>query len=104
MIDRRRFSTTACGYVDKSEKVIHNLVRQTTSPSEVPSAARYLDTRVTSSGEVHQQVKHLGRRGTSADDTPRRSGMPNSLPHRPRAGSLQRKGSYVWSYVPPAEL
>ena len=42
MINRRKFSTTACGYVDKSRKVIHNLGR-----------------RSTSAGEVHQQVMHL---------------------------------------------
>lgn len=42
MIDRRLFSTTACGYVDKSRKVIHNLGRRTTS-----------------SGEVRRQMIHL---------------------------------------------
>ena len=42
MIDRREFSTTACGYVDKSRKVIHNLGR-----------------RGTSAGEVHRQMIHL---------------------------------------------
>ena len=42
MIDRRWFSTTACGYVDKSRKVIHNLGR-----------------RGTSSGEAHRQMIHL---------------------------------------------
>lgn len=42
MIDRRWFSTTACGYVDKSGKIIHNL-----------------DRRSTSSGEVHRQMVHL---------------------------------------------
>lgn len=42
MIDRRWFSTTACGYVDKSRKVIHNLGR-----------------RGTSAGEVHCQMIHL---------------------------------------------
>lgn len=63
MIDRRRFSTTACGYVDKSRKVIHSLVRQTTSPSEISCITRYLDTRVTSSGEVHRQMIHLDEVG-----------------------------------------
>ena len=43
MIDRRRFSTTACGYVDKSRKVIHNLGRQTTSSGEVHRQMIYLD-------------------------------------------------------------
>lgn len=42
MINRRWFSTTACGYVDKSRKVIHNLGR-----------------RGTSAGEVHRQMNHL---------------------------------------------
>lgn len=42
MIDRQWFSTTACGYVDKSRKVIHNLGR-----------------RGTSAGEVHRQMIHL---------------------------------------------
>lgn len=42
MIDRRWFSTTACGYVDKLRKVIHNLGR-----------------RGTSSGEVYRQMIHL---------------------------------------------
>ena len=46
MIDRRRFSTTACGYVDKSRKVIHNLSR-----------------RSTSAGEVHRQMIHLDEVG-----------------------------------------
>ena len=69
MVNRRWFSTIACGYVDKSEKVIHNLGRQTTSPSEVPCATRYLNAQTTSLGEVHQQVKYLGRRSTSADGT-----------------------------------
>ena len=46
MIDRRLFSTTACGYVDKSRKVIHNLSR-----------------RSTSSGEVHRQMIHLDEVG-----------------------------------------
>ena len=59
MINRRWFSTTACGYVDKSRKVIHNLGRQTTSPSEVPCITRYLNTRTTSSGEVPRQMIHL---------------------------------------------
>ena len=40
MIDRRRFSTTACGYVDKSEKL-----------------------STTSSGEVHRQMIHLDEVG-----------------------------------------
>lgn len=71
MVDRQRFSTTACGYVDKSEKVIHNLDRQNTSPSEVPCATRYLNAQTTSPGEVPQQAVYLIRRGTSADDTPR---------------------------------
>ena len=43
MIDRRRFSTTACGYVDKSRKVIHNLGMRTTSSGEVPRQMIYLD-------------------------------------------------------------
>ena len=43
MIDRRRFSTTACGYVDKSRKVIYNLSRQTTSSGEVHRQMIYLD-------------------------------------------------------------
>ena len=43
MIDRREFSTTACGYVDKSRKVIHNLGRQTTSSGEVPRQMIRLD-------------------------------------------------------------
>ena len=43
MIDRREFSTTACGYVDKSRKVIHNLGRQTTSSGEVPRQMIHLD-------------------------------------------------------------
>ena len=60
MIDRRWFSTTACGYVDKSRKVIHNLIRQTTSPSEVSCITRYLNTRTTSSGAVPRQMTHLG--------------------------------------------
>ena len=59
MIDRRKFSTTACEYVDKSRKVIHNLGRRTTSPSEVPCITRYLNTRTTSSGEVPRQMIHL---------------------------------------------
>ena len=46
MIDRQQFSTTACGYVDKSRKVVHNLIRQGTS-----------------AGEVHQQMIHLDRVG-----------------------------------------
>ena len=36
MIDRQWFSTTACGYVDKSRKVIHNLGRRGTLVGEVP--------------------------------------------------------------------
>ena len=71
MINRQWFSTTACGYVDKSRKVIHNLDRQTTSPSEVPCITRYLNTRTTSLGEVPQQVKHLGRRTTSSGEVHR---------------------------------
>lgn len=43
MIDKRRFSTTTCGYVDKSRKVIHNLGRQNTSPIEVSRATGYLN-------------------------------------------------------------
>ena len=43
MIDRRLFSTTACGYVDKSRKVIHNLGRQTTSSGEVRRQMIHLD-------------------------------------------------------------
>ena len=43
MIDRRLFSTTACGYVDKSRKVIHNLGRQTTSSGKVPRQMIHLD-------------------------------------------------------------
>ena len=43
MIDRRRFSTTACGYVDKSRKVIHNLGRWTTSSDEAPRQMIHLD-------------------------------------------------------------
>ena len=46
MINRRWFSTIACGYVDKSRKVIHNLVRQGTS-----------------TGKVHRQMIHLDRVG-----------------------------------------
>lgn len=59
MIDRRWLSTTACGYVDKSKKVIHNLDRQTTSPSEVSYITRYLNAQTTSSGEVPRQMIHL---------------------------------------------
>ena len=43
MINRRWFSTTACGYVDKSRKVIHNLGRRTTSSGEVPRQMIHLD-------------------------------------------------------------
>ena len=43
MIDRRQFSTTTCGYVDKSRKVIHNLGSRTTSSGEVPRQMIYLD-------------------------------------------------------------
>ena len=43
MIDRRWFSTTACGYVDKSRKVIHNLGRRSTSSDEVPRQMIYID-------------------------------------------------------------
>ena len=46
MIDRQWFSTTACGYVDKSRKVIHNLIR-----------------RSTLAGEVHRQMIHLDEVG-----------------------------------------
>ena len=42
MINERWFSTTACGYVDKSRKVIHNLGR-----------------RGTSAGEAHRQMIHF---------------------------------------------
>lgn len=59
MIDRRWLSTTACGYVDKLRKVIHNLGRQTTSPSEVHCITRYLNAQITSSGKVHRQMIHL---------------------------------------------
>ena len=63
MINRRWFSTTACGYVDKSRKVVHNLGRRTTSSSEVSCITRYLNTGTTSSGEVHQEMTHLDRVG-----------------------------------------
>ena len=43
MINRRWFSTTACGYVDKSRKVIHNLGRQTTSSGKAPRQIIHLD-------------------------------------------------------------
>lgn len=43
MINRRWFSTTACGYVDKSRKVIHNLGRRGTSAGEVPRQMIHLD-------------------------------------------------------------
>ena len=43
MIDRRWFSTTACGYVDKLRKVIHNLGRRATSSGEVPRQMIHLD-------------------------------------------------------------
>ena len=43
MIDKRWFSTTACGYVDKSRKVIHNLSRRSTSAGEVPRQMIHLD-------------------------------------------------------------
>ena len=46
MIDRRWFSTTVCGYVDKSRKVIHSL-----------------DRRGTSAGEIHRQMIHLDGAG-----------------------------------------
>ena len=54
MIDRRRFSTTVCGYVDKSRKVIHNLSRRTTSSGEVPRQMIHLD------GVGYQMVCHIG--------------------------------------------
>ena len=69
MINRRWFSTTACGYVDKSRKVIHNLGRQTTSPNEVYCITRSINTRTTSSGEVHCHTEYLTQRTTSPDDT-----------------------------------
>ena len=53
MIDRRLFSTTACRYVDKSRKVIHNLGRQTTSSGEVPRQMIHLD------GVGYQMVCHI---------------------------------------------
>lgn len=53
MINRRWFSTTACGYVDKSRKVIHNLGRQTTSSGEVPRQMIHLD------GVECQMVCHI---------------------------------------------
>ena len=43
MINERWFSTTACGYVDKSRKVIHNLDRRTTSSGEAPRQMIHLD-------------------------------------------------------------
>ena len=43
MINRHKFSTTACGYVDKSRKVIHNLGRRGTSAGEVPRQMIHLD-------------------------------------------------------------
>lgn len=43
MIDRQQFSTTACGYVDKSREVIHNLGRRGTSAGEVPRQMIHLD-------------------------------------------------------------
>ena len=43
MIDRQWFSTTACGYVDKSRKVIHNLGRRGTLVGEVPRQMIRLD-------------------------------------------------------------
>ena len=57
MIDRRRFSTTACGYVDKSKKL------STTSAGEVLQQARYFGRRSTSTGEVHRQMIHLDEVG-----------------------------------------
>ena len=53
MINRQWFSTTACGYVDKSRKVIHNLGRQTTSSGEVPRQMIHLD------GVGYQMVCHI---------------------------------------------
>ena len=55
MIDRREFSTTACGYVDKSRKVIHNLGRRGTSAGEVHSQMIHLD------GVGCQTVCHIDR-------------------------------------------
>ena len=43
MINRQQFSTTVCGYVDKSEKVIHNLGRRDTSSDEVRQQVIPLD-------------------------------------------------------------
>ena len=43
MIDKQWFSTTACGYVDKSRKVIHNLSRRGTSADEVHRQMIHLD-------------------------------------------------------------
>ena len=53
MIDRREFSTTACGYVDKSRKVIHNLGRRGTSADEVHRQMIRLD------GVGCQMVYHI---------------------------------------------
>ena len=53
MIDRRWFSTTACGHVDKSRKVIHNLDRRSTSAGEVHRQMIHLD------GVVCQMVCHI---------------------------------------------
>ena len=53
MIDRQRFSTTACGYVDKSRKVIHNLDRRSTSSGEAPRQMVHLD------GAGCQMVCHI---------------------------------------------
>ena len=53
MIDRRLFSTTACGYADKSRKVIHNLDRRSTSSGEVPRQMVHLD------GAGYQMICHI---------------------------------------------
>ena len=53
MINRRWFSTTACGYVDKLRKVIHNLGRRGTSAGEVPRQMIHLD------GVGYQMVCHI---------------------------------------------
>ena len=53
MINRRLFSTTACGYVDKSRKVIHNLGKRATSSGEVPRQMIHLN------GVGYQMVCHI---------------------------------------------
>ena len=53
MIDRRESSTTACGYVHKSRKVIHNLGMLGTSAGEVHRQMIHLD------GVVCQTVCHI---------------------------------------------